>query len=70
MPNPIIKWVKRNTHSYPPPLFPEGLKGLTRPLLSLLPPSFNHLSSAVLCPPCCLHPRFFLVLSGVFLRKT
>ena len=37
MPDPLIKWAKRNTHS-DPPLFPCGLKTLTRPLLSLLPP--------------------------------
>ena len=38
MPDPFIKWAKRNTHS-DPPLFPWGLKRLTRPLLSLLPPT-------------------------------
>ena len=38
MPDPLIKWAKRNTHS-DPPLFPWGLKRLTRPLLSLLPPT-------------------------------
>ena len=38
MPDPLIKWAKRNTHSNPP-LFPWGLKRLTRPLPSLLPPT-------------------------------
>ena len=31
MPNPLIKWAKRNTHSDPPPI-PWGLERLTRPL--------------------------------------
>ena len=38
MPDRFIKWAKQNTHSNSP-LFPRGLKRLTQPLFSLLPPT-------------------------------